>query len=707
MTVTSTVFVTDWFTADGVNRNWPVNFAVFDLASVIVEIAYTEEEKTAPQEITGNIQLVPTAEDFSSSYVVYPSSGTAVASGVFLRIKREVPFTQPTEIGEEGDFSPRIHEQLFDKLTMMAQQLDRRIDELAGIVTGNEDWPDPPEEDSKIIQWNPTKFGAVGGGADDWAYLQNALDFLAENTEGSVHKDFAYCELDLGGRVWTTSKQLVVHGPVGIARSLFLKIKNGGIKAHSSFAPQANGGIAPIPLLLFKDGGYGAILENVYIDCNKKCSGICIVPASSTTRHVHIKHCTIRRFFNPPKPTEDTINTGGEQPPLPSTNPYRPYGIRIGTLDTFVDSPPSSMCTLENNNISQWDNSDAEGDDWNKCTGIGISLHAIDSKVRFNAIDSLQKAICVKGWNNEISFNHPSPPNPGVYDVDHSTDRIANIEVEQYGNNRIIGNYVDNGYIILYQMNQIITDNFFSWNPDSTFANSSGLAFVATSAGQAVFDNDTIIANNLLMNTLSNMYTYIERAPFGFTDKIGNAQVSQLVEMNYRQKTIGRAGIGSSPLKLITGGVSSFIEFLGAAGTTQTVLFGARSNNLVANLNGNDVFQWGVTEHNSKGLPIIQAPWKFVNDNAGRAIVAADDGSWITNNGAGPSDYLLPTNAPQGMKVGFAKRNGAVTITPAANAQLNGGTSAKTLTINLGCIATCMWNGDGSHAEWTLIGTFT
>jgi hypothetical protein len=201
MTVISTVFVTDWFTADGANRNWPVNFAIFDLTSVTVELAYTEEDKEAPIKITGNIQLIPLSEDFSSSYVVYPSSGVAVSTGAFLRVKREVPFTQPTEIGEEGDFSPAIHERLFDKLTMMAQQLDRRIDDLADIVLGNSDWPDPPAVDSKVIQWNPTKFGALGNGADDWAHLQNALDFLAENTEGSTGKDFTYCELDLGGRV--------------------------------------------------------------------------------------------------------------------------------------------------------------------------------------------------------------------------------------------------------------------------------------------------------------------------------------------------------------------------------------------------------------------------------------------------------------------------------------------------------------------------
>lgn len=545
----------------------------------------------------------------------------------------------------------------------------------------------------QFIQWTPMKFEAIGDGvADDLTALQDASDFLADNTPGADDKQYAYCNLDLGGRTFVISDQWIIRGPPNPQRRLFLKISNGGILVSDDFAAQADANTSPRPAIIFEDGAYGAIMESVYLDCNKKSSGICIVPSDRASRHIHIKHNTIRRFVNPHILVEGSISTGGESPPLPETNKYRPYGIRIGTLDTFADDPPSSMCTIENNNIAQWDNNDTEGDNWNNFTGIGISVHAIDSKVRFNAVDSVRKGIAVRGWNNEISFNHPSPPTTAIYDVDHSSERISGIEIEQYGNNRIIGNYVDNGFITLYQKNQIIVGNFFSWNPSSTFANSSGICFVAIEAGETI-DNDMVIMGNQLMDTLDYIYSYIERAPFSFANKIGNGSVSQLVDVGYRQRTIARLANTSSALKVATAGAASLVEYLNS-GTTQSVMFGASGDELVARADG------------SPGVPLSGVLRRHLNDNAGLTISTEHADYSIVNNAGGGATYTLSKDAAAGTEVEVSRRNGAVTIAVEAGATLNGGTSSIVVTSKRSVRLLVIWNA-GAAAEWTAEGTFT
>jgi hypothetical protein len=567
------------------------------------------------------------------------------------------------------------------------------------IVIGSDDIDFDMVEDAQavldqFVQWTPMKFEATGDGeADDLAAIQEVIDFLAENTPGSDEKRYAYCHLDLGGRTYAVSDQIIVHGPPNPQRRLFLKISNGGFVATDDFAPQADGDTAPRPLIIFQDGAYGAIMEEVYVDCNMKCSGVCIVPSDRASRHIHIKHNTIRRFANPHHLTEATINVTGESPPLPDTNPYRPYGIRIGTLDTFDDDPPSSMVTIENNNIAQWDNNDEEGDNWNNFTGIGISVHAIDSKVRFNAIDSVRKAIAVRGWNNEISFNHPSPPTTAIYDVDHSSERISGIEIEQYGNNRIIGNYVDNGFITLYQKNQIIGFNFFSWNPSSTFANSAGICFVAVEASE-VIDNDMIIMGNQLMDTLDAPYMYIERAPFSFANKIGNGDVSQLIDIGYRQRTIARFANVSSALKLATAGAASLLEYLNAD-STKSVMFGASGDELVARADG------------SPGVPLSGVLRKHLNDNDGLTLSTDHTGYTITNNAGGGTTYLLSNAADKGTEIKLTRRNGAVTVDVEAGATLNGGTTPISVTSKRTVTLLVIWNDDDESAEWTVEGSFS
>lgn len=122
MTVVTTTFYTDWVAADGFNKNWSYDFTIFNLDDVIVQVRDGTDDSTIV-EYTSGASLVPNDDTFEGGYVVYPVSGLALANTKQVRLVREVPYTQSTEIGREGVFSPIIHERAFDKLTMLVQQL--------------------------------------------------------------------------------------------------------------------------------------------------------------------------------------------------------------------------------------------------------------------------------------------------------------------------------------------------------------------------------------------------------------------------------------------------------------------------------------------------------------------------------------------------------------------------------------------------------
>lgn len=122
MTVSTITFFTDWSPANGANKNWSYDFQIPDGASVRVQVRTGTDDNTIV-EYTDDFELFPNG-DGDSGYVVYPSAGAALAAGFQVRIKREISITQTTEIGDEGDFRPEIHERAFDKLTMLAQQIN-------------------------------------------------------------------------------------------------------------------------------------------------------------------------------------------------------------------------------------------------------------------------------------------------------------------------------------------------------------------------------------------------------------------------------------------------------------------------------------------------------------------------------------------------------------------------------------------------------
>lgn len=153
MTVTTTEFFTDWLAADGTNKNWGYDFVIKTSDSIIVEVKQGLDGDIT--QYTSGFLWSPI--DDESGFVVYPSEGSALALGYYVRIVRNVPHVQPIEIGNEGPFHPELHETAFDSLTMQVQQVANAADRAVKVPLGS------PLDTDELTQY----LTAVGQNIDD------------------------------------------------------------------------------------------------------------------------------------------------------------------------------------------------------------------------------------------------------------------------------------------------------------------------------------------------------------------------------------------------------------------------------------------------------------------------------------------------------------------------------------------------------------
>jgi hypothetical protein len=213
MTVTSTDRATDWLATDGVNKNWPFNFTLFDTSMIVVQVAdVADEDDISLVEYTSDIGLIPANAAFSAGYVVYPVSAAAVATAKFVRIVRRTPVIQTTQIGREGDFSPEIHERAFDRLTLIAQEHAEVLATLpsedlmqdAIDAAANSDWVNAPaivhgkrgvmmkDKNGAIVEGagvfvSAYEWGARAGAGDNTAFIEDALGEIRTAGGGRLH----------------------------------------------------------------------------------------------------------------------------------------------------------------------------------------------------------------------------------------------------------------------------------------------------------------------------------------------------------------------------------------------------------------------------------------------------------------------------------------------------------------------------------------
>lgn len=116
MTVSTEVDHND-YTGNGVTTSFPYTFRIFKKSDLTVQVADLNE----------NITVLTLDTDYSVTGAGTYSGGNVVlmsplTNGWQISISRDLPVTQETDLRNQGKFFAEVHEDAFDKLTMLIQQ---------------------------------------------------------------------------------------------------------------------------------------------------------------------------------------------------------------------------------------------------------------------------------------------------------------------------------------------------------------------------------------------------------------------------------------------------------------------------------------------------------------------------------------------------------------------------------------------------------
>ncbi len=105
------------YTGNGVTTAFPYTFRIFQKSDLVVQVVDLNENIT--ELILDTDYIVTGAGGYNGGNVILSK---ALVNGYQISISRELPVTQDTDLRNQGKFFAEVHEDAFDKLTMLIQQ---------------------------------------------------------------------------------------------------------------------------------------------------------------------------------------------------------------------------------------------------------------------------------------------------------------------------------------------------------------------------------------------------------------------------------------------------------------------------------------------------------------------------------------------------------------------------------------------------------
>lgn len=112
---------------DGSATAWPFSFKVYSSAHISVIVTDGDGVETTLDSSAYTLTLNSNQDTAPGGTVTYPLTGAALASDRTLTIRRVVPYTQTSDLKNQGGFFPEVHERALDVRAMAEAQLGEEI----------------------------------------------------------------------------------------------------------------------------------------------------------------------------------------------------------------------------------------------------------------------------------------------------------------------------------------------------------------------------------------------------------------------------------------------------------------------------------------------------------------------------------------------------------------------------------------------------
>ncbi|EOH6201640.1 right-handed parallel beta-helix repeat-containing protein [Citrobacter farmeri] len=106
------------YTGNGVTTTFPYTFRIFQKSDLVVQVVDLDENITLL--VLDTDYTVTGAGGYTGGNVILTA---ALTNGYQISISRDLPVTQETDLRNQGKFFAEVHEDAFDKLTMLVQQV--------------------------------------------------------------------------------------------------------------------------------------------------------------------------------------------------------------------------------------------------------------------------------------------------------------------------------------------------------------------------------------------------------------------------------------------------------------------------------------------------------------------------------------------------------------------------------------------------------
>lgn len=124
MTVSSTLRKAGPFNGNGVTTAFPFAFKVFAKTDIqVVKTSAAGVQTTLVLDSDYSVALNADQDNSPGGTVTYPMVGTPLSAGEKLDAVGSLTYDQGTDITNLGRFLPQVHENVFDRIVMLAQQL--------------------------------------------------------------------------------------------------------------------------------------------------------------------------------------------------------------------------------------------------------------------------------------------------------------------------------------------------------------------------------------------------------------------------------------------------------------------------------------------------------------------------------------------------------------------------------------------------------